>query len=74
MKIPISAYWRLLRQYLAPQRGAVLFMSGLLLTSIGLQLVGPQVMRSFIDALQAGAWQTRGSAQSECRDVAAISY
>jgi ATP-binding cassette subfamily B protein len=55
MKIPVSAYWRLLRQYLAPQRDAVLFMGGLLLASRGLQLVGPQVVRSWIDALQAGA-------------------
>lgn len=55
MKIPISGYWQLLRQYLAPQRVAVLLMGGLLLASIGLQLAGPQVMRSFIDALQAGA-------------------
>ncbi|MFN8490377.1 MAG: ABC transporter ATP-binding protein [Caldilineaceae bacterium] len=55
MTIPVSDYGQLLRRYLAPQRGAVFLMSGLLLISIGLQLVGPQVVRSLIDALQAGA-------------------
>ncbi|CAN5854867.1 ABC transporter ATP-binding protein [soil metagenome] len=55
MKIPTRAYWQLLQRYLMPQRGAVLLMSGLLLASIGLQLVGPQVVRSLIDALQTGA-------------------
>ncbi len=53
--IPNSAYRQLLERYLAPQRGAVLLMVVLLLASIGLQLVGPQVARSFIDAVQAGA-------------------
>ncbi|MCX6050097.1 MAG: ABC transporter ATP-binding protein [Chloroflexi bacterium] len=55
MKIPTRAYWQLLQRYLAPQRGAVLLMSGLLLASISLQLTGPQVVRLFLDALQAGA-------------------
>lgn len=54
MRIP-SQRRQLLERYLAPQRGAVLLMGGLLLTSIALQLVGPQVARSFIDAVQAGA-------------------
>src|SRR5262249_46652043 len=58
MKIPLSAYWQLLKRYLEPQRGAVLFMAALLLTSIGLQLVGPQIARSFIDAVCAGASET----------------
>ncbi len=52
MNIPLSAYWQLLRRYLKPQSGAVLLMVALLLASIGLQLVGPQVARSFIDAAQ----------------------
>lgn len=54
MRIPLSDYWRLLRQYLAPQQWAVLLMAALLLTSIGLQLVGPQVARRFIDAARTG--------------------
>jgi ATP-binding cassette subfamily B protein len=55
MNIPLSAYWQLLRRYLKPQSGAVLLMVVLPLASIGLQLVGPQVARSFIDAAQARA-------------------
>lgn len=55
MNIPVLHYWQLLHQYLAPQRRAVGLMAVLLLLSIGLQLVGPQVVRGFIDAVQAGA-------------------
>lgn len=55
LKIPWRAYWQLLRRYLRPQSGAAFFMSALLLASIALQLVGPQVVRAFIDAARAGA-------------------
>ncbi|MFZ4660851.1 MAG: ABC transporter ATP-binding protein [Caldilineaceae bacterium] len=55
MTLPITNYWQLLNHYLAPQRRAVLLMALLLLSSIGLQLAGPQVVRRFIDAVQAGA-------------------
>jgi ABC-type multidrug transport system fused ATPase/permease subunit len=44
-----------LRRYLAAQRGAVLWMAALLAADICLQLVGPQVVRAFIDAAGAGA-------------------
>ncbi len=57
MKIAEGGYRQLLRQYLAPQRGAVALMAMLLLAGIGLQLAGPQVARYFIDAVQAGAAQ-----------------
>jgi ATP-binding cassette, subfamily B, bacterial len=55
VNIPLSEYGRLLRRYLLPQRGWVALMAGLLLGSIGLQLIAPQAVRSFIDAVQAGA-------------------
>ncbi len=55
MKVSLRAYWQLLRRYLQPQRGAVGLMGGLLLGSIGLQLVGPQVARAFIDGTRRGA-------------------
>src|SRR5262245_14751975 len=48
-------YRQLLREYLAPQSRAAALMAALLLASIGLQLVGPQVARRFIDGVQAGA-------------------
>ena len=53
--VAVPDYWRLLRRYLGDQRGAVLLMAALLLLGIALQLAGPQVVRSFIDAVQAGA-------------------
>ena len=55
MKLALSDYWRLLRRYLAAQRGAVLWMAALLAADICLQLLGPQVVRAFIDAARAGA-------------------
>jgi ABC-type multidrug transport system fused ATPase/permease subunit len=58
MTISITHYWQLLNRYLAPQRRAVLLMALLLLSSIGLQLIGPQVVRRFIDAVQAGAGES----------------
>ncbi|MEZ4711553.1 MAG: ABC transporter ATP-binding protein [Caldilineaceae bacterium] len=59
MKIPLKSYYRLLAQYLQPQRTQVLWMAVLLLLNIGLRLVNPQIMRFFIDtALNGGAMQT----------------
>ncbi len=55
MRIPSNKYRQLLERYLAPQLGAVLLTGTLLLASIALQLAGPQVARSFIDAIQASA-------------------
>ena len=54
MTIPLGEYWRLLKRYLIPQRAAAVWMAVLLLASIGLQLVGPQAARAFIDAAQTG--------------------
>ncbi|MBA3946019.1 MAG: ABC transporter ATP-binding protein [Herpetosiphonaceae bacterium] len=51
--------YRLLWHYLAPQSGAALLMSGLLLASIGLQLVGPHVASTFIDAARGRAAEAR---------------
>ncbi len=59
MKFSIAPYWTLLRRYLVPQRNTVLLMAVLLLASIGLQLAGPLVVRSFLDAVQNGAEQGR---------------
>jgi ATP-binding cassette subfamily B protein len=42
-------YWRLLASYLKPQRGKVLLLAALVLTSIGLQLASPLILRRFID-------------------------
>ncbi|MCB0088376.1 MAG: hypothetical protein KDE54_10720, partial [Caldilineaceae bacterium] len=59
MNIPLKSYYRLLAQYLRPQRTQVFWMALLLLFNIGLRLVNPQIMRFFIDAaLNGGAMQT----------------
>lgn len=55
MKRARSEYRRLLGRYLAPQRGAVLFMAILLLGSTGLQIAAPQVIGRFLDAVQTRA-------------------
>ncbi|MCB9148743.1 MAG: ABC transporter ATP-binding protein [Caldilineaceae bacterium] len=59
MNIPLKSYYRLLAQYLRPQRTHVFWMALLLLLNIGLRLLNPQIMRFFIDtALNGGAMQT----------------
>ncbi|GAC1306383.1 MAG: ABC transporter ATP-binding protein [Ktedonobacteraceae bacterium] len=53
MVIQFRHYWNLLVIYLKPQRIRVAVLATLLLSSIGLQLVNPQVIRYFIDTTQA---------------------
>jgi len=55
MKTTRNEYRQLLQHYLAPQWATVLLMTILLLISIGLQLVGPQIVRTFLDAARSGA-------------------
>lgn len=50
-----SRYVDLFRQYVAPQWRKVVVLGLLLVTSIGLQLVAPQLLRRFIDSAIAGA-------------------
>lgn len=50
MKIPLTAYWQLLRTYLRPYWLKVTLLGVLLFGGIGLQLYTPQLLRSFIDA------------------------
>ena len=54
MKIPLGQYWQLLVNYLKPQWPRAALLAGLLFSSIGLQLVNPQIMRHFIDTAQLG--------------------
>jgi ATP-binding cassette subfamily B protein len=53
LKIPFQQYWDLLAKYIRPQKKRFTLLAVLLLSSIGLQLVNPQIMRFFIDATQA---------------------
>src|SRR5438477_3789832 len=48
----MAEYRRLLGTYLRPQRGRVTLLAGLLVASVALQLVNPQIIRYFIDATQ----------------------
>ncbi len=59
MNIPLRQYWELLVDYLKTQRARVVLLGVLLFSNIGLQLVNPQIMRSFIDSALAGAAQER---------------
>jgi ABC-type multidrug transport system fused ATPase/permease subunit len=51
----LQTYTQLLSTYLGPQRRRVALLAILLLGSIGLQLLNPQIIRVFIDRAQAGA-------------------
>jgi ATP-binding cassette subfamily B protein len=55
MQVPIKQYWTLLQQYIRPQWKTATLLAVLLLGNIVLQLVNPQIIRSFIDAAQTGA-------------------
>jgi ATP-binding cassette subfamily B protein len=48
-KIPLRQYVNLLDVYLRPQRKSIITLTILLLFTIGLQLVSPQIIRYFID-------------------------
>ena len=55
MKIPLKDYWDLLARHISNQKLPFAILTVLLLTSIGLQVFNPQIMRSFIDAAEQGA-------------------
>jgi ATP-binding cassette, subfamily B, bacterial len=59
MKIPWKPYWDLLSRYVQPQRTRFVVLLLLLLSSIGLQITNPQIMRGFIDAALGGAAANR---------------
>jgi len=55
VNIPLRDYWNLLVDYLRTERRRVAALGVLLCTSIGLQLLNPQIMRSVIDSALAGS-------------------
>ena len=67
MKIPLKAYWELLARHIAPQKGRFVWLVILLLGSISLQIINPQIMRAFIDSALGG-----GTASQLLRDAAAF--
>lgn len=54
MRISARQYWRLLSIYLKPQRKRAVLLGALLLVSIALNLISPQIMARFIDRAIAG--------------------
>lgn len=54
MNIPLRRYWDLLAQHIRPQKLPFAILTILLLSSIGLQVVNPQLMGRFIDTAKAG--------------------
>ncbi len=56
-RVTLQQYIALLRAYLGPQRLRVAVMALLLAGSIALQLLGPQIIRVFIDAFEHNAEQ-----------------
>jgi ATP-binding cassette subfamily B protein len=52
--VSLREYAAMLRRYLAPEAPKAALLALLLLSGIGLQLVSPQIIRSFIDAAVAG--------------------
>ena len=52
MNIPFQNYWDLLSKYIKIQKGRFILLTILLFTTIGLQVINPQIMRFFIDATQ----------------------
>ncbi len=54
MKLPLYAYYQLLERYLRPQGGRVALLAALIFCGIGLQLLSPQILRTFIDLAQHG--------------------
>ncbi len=58
MKLPVRRYFALLVTYLKPLWRRVLLLALLLLAGIGLQLLNPQILASFIDTAIAGGATT----------------
>ncbi len=55
MNVSLQMYSELLLRYLRPQRRSAMLLGLLLFTSIGLELLNPQILRYFIDQALAGS-------------------
>jgi len=55
MKLPLKSYWTLLHTYLRPQWPRMVVLATLLALKIALQLVNPQLIRTFLDQALGGA-------------------
>ena len=57
--IPVRSYWNLLSAYLRHQRARTFVLAGLLLSGIVLQVLNPQIIRTFLDRATSGAESDR---------------
>ena len=55
MKVSSESHLKLLKEYIAPHWARAILLTFLLLGVIGLQIVNPQILRRFIDAVAAGS-------------------
>jgi ABC-type multidrug transport system fused ATPase/permease subunit len=55
MNIPFKQYWDLLARHIRPQKARFILLTVLMLTSIVLQVVNPQIVRFFIDEATTGS-------------------
>jgi len=55
LKIPLQQYLRLFRTYLSGQWKRIAWLAALLLAGLAMQLVSPQILRSFIDSAKREA-------------------
>lgn len=55
MELPIRRYGDLMIEYLYPLRRKVFLLAGLIFTTLALQLINPQIIRSFIDTAVTGS-------------------
>ena len=54
MNLSLKSYWNLLSNHIRPQKGRFILLAILMLSSIGLRIFTPQIMRKFIDSALAG--------------------
>ena len=54
MKLPLRAYYLLLARYLTPLRRQLLGLAILMAGTLAIQLGNPQILRTFLDRIQAG--------------------
>jgi ATP-binding cassette subfamily B protein len=62
MNVSLKQSWDLLARHIAPQRKRFVLLTLLLLGSIGLQVINPQIVRAFIDASSSQAASTLAAA------------
>ncbi len=54
MNISFKSYWNLLAAHVRPQKRRFVLLAVMMLGSIGLRIIAPQIMREFIDSALAG--------------------